>query len=84
MSQSPNTRLKTLQKRGNSHALVLDKSTMEEMGIGPETLLQLTVSDGCLVVRPTRLGVGQEKVAASLKKLRSQPGYKAMLDNLAK
>ncbi|MBX3169212.1 MAG: AbrB/MazE/SpoVT family DNA-binding domain-containing protein [Candidatus Eremiobacteraeota bacterium] len=75
--------IKKLQKRGNSHALVLDKTMLEELGIGPDTLLQVTISSGCLVVRPASTGVGPEKVANSLKKIRSRPGYPEMLQHLA-
>ena len=75
--------VKKLQKRGNSHALVLDKSMMEQLGIGPDTALQVTISSGCLVVRPMSLGVGPDGVASSLKKIRNRPGYPEMLKNLA-
>ena len=84
MGNRPDTMIKKLQKRGNSHALVLDRTIMEQLGIGPDTLLQLTVTGGCLVVRPTTLGLGPEKVKASLDKFRRDPGYKQMLENLAK
>lgn len=76
--------IKKLQKRGNSHALVLDKAIMEQLGIGADTLLELTVTGGCLVVRPTTTGLGRDKVLASLDKLRGAPGYQQMLENLAK
>lgn len=75
--------IKKLQKRGNSHALVLDKTMMEQLGIGPDTLLQITISSGCLVVRPASTGAGAEKVADSLRKIRARPGYPEMLKHLA-
>lgn len=75
--------VKKLQKRGNSHALVLDKSMMDQLGITPDTELQVTISAGCLVVRPVGLGVGSERVAASLARVRSRPGYNEMLQHLA-
>lgn len=75
--------IKKLQKRGNSHALVLDKTMMEELGIGPDSLLQITISSGCLVVRPASSGAGSEKVAGALEKIRSRPGYPEMLKRLA-
>lgn len=84
MPDTPNTMIRRLQKRGNSHALVIDRTIMEQLGIGPETLLQITVTGGCLVVRPTTVGLGPEKVEASLQKFRNDPGYKKMLENLAK
>lgn len=75
---------KKLQKRGNSHALVFDKSLMDQLGIGPDTPLQLTVSGGKLVVSPIFSGAGKEKVSAALALIRRQPGYEEMLANLAK
>lgn len=76
--------VKKLQKRGNSHALVIDSALMNQLGIAPDTLLQLTVTGGSLVVSPVFSGAGQEKVENALEKIRKQPGYKDMLSNLAK
>jgi antitoxin component of MazEF toxin-antitoxin module len=73
--------IKTLQKHGNSQALVIDKALMEAMGITPETPLQVTVSGNSLVITPANVGVGREKVAASIGKLR--PRYGGMLKKLA-
>ena len=73
--------IKTLQKHGNSQALVIDKALMEAMGITPETPLQVTVSGNSLVITPANVGVGREAVAASIDKLR--PRYGAMLKKLA-
>lgn len=79
-----NSTVKKLQKRGNSHALVIDKTLMEQLGISPDTPLQLTVTGGSLVVRPVNSGAGPERVAQSLAKIRQQTGYPEMLSNLAK
>ncbi len=73
--------VKTLQKHGNSHALVIDKALMEALGIEAGTPLQVTVSGHCLVVSPANVGLGRDKVKASIKKLR--PRYGRMLRNLA-
>lgn len=78
------THIKKLQKRGNSHALVIDTTLMEQLGIDPETPLQLTVTGGSLVVTPVFSGAGRQKVRDALAKIRSQPGYPDMLSNLAK
>jgi antitoxin component of MazEF toxin-antitoxin module len=75
---------KKLQKRGNSHALVIDSVLMDQLGIGPDTLLQLTVTGGSLVVTPVFSGAGPKKVKDALAAIRSQPGYPEMLSNLAK
>ena len=81
---SVNSSVKTLKKRGNSHALIIEKAIMEQLGIGPDTLLQVTVTGGALVVRPVGNGIGKDRVSDSLKKIRKQPGYTEMLSNLAK
>lgn len=75
--------MKKLHRRGNSLSLVIDRSLMEQLGIGPDTPLQMTVSSGCLLVRPLTLGVGPDGVASSLKKIRSRPGHPEMLKKLA-
>ncbi|MCB9740340.1 MAG: hypothetical protein H6747_13850 [Deltaproteobacteria bacterium] len=56
--------VRTLKKRGNSHALIIDRVLMEQLGITPETPLQLVVSDGTLHVTPIRHGLGSERVNA--------------------
>lgn len=73
--------VKTLQKHGNSHALVIEKALMEALGIEADTPLQVTVSGHCLVVAPANVGLGKDKVEASIKKLR--PRYGRMLRKLA-
>ena len=75
------TMVKTLQKHGNSHALVIDKPLMDAIGITAETRLQVTVSGNSLVVTPVNVGVGREVVEKSLAKLR--PRYAKMLKKLA-
>ncbi|MEY3012701.1 MAG: hypothetical protein RIT45_1436 [Pseudomonadota bacterium] len=56
--------VRTLKKRGNSHALIIDKTLMEQLGITPETPLQLIVSDGALHVTPVQHGLGTERIDA--------------------
>lgn len=73
---------KTLQKYGNSHALIIEKAIMDAMGITVETPLTIALQGSVLTVRPSNLGVGIERVQESVKKLR--PKYKGMLKNLAK
>lgn len=76
--------VRKLQKRGNSHALVIDTTLMEQLGISPDTPLQLTVTGGSLVVSPVFSGAGPQKVTDALARIRQQPGYPEMLANLAK
>jgi len=73
--------VKTLQKHGNSQALVIDKPLMEALGIESDTPLQVTVSGNSLIVTPANVGVGPEEVSRALEKLR--PRYGEMLQRLA-
>lgn len=73
--------VKTLQKHGNSHALVIDKALMEAMGIDADSPLQVTVSGNSLVVSPVHVGIGRERVAQEIEDLR--PRYGEMLKRLA-
>ena len=73
--------VKTLQKHGNSQALVIDKAIMEALGIESDSPLQVTVSGNSLIVTPVHVGIGRERVAEALEKLR--PAYGAMLERLA-
>jgi antitoxin MazE len=74
--------VKTLQKHGNSLALVLEKPVLELLNINAETPLQIQISNGSLIVTPVHVGIPDTEVADSLARLR--PRYKRMLDNLAK
>ncbi len=73
--------IKTLQKHGNSQALVIDKTLMEVLGIQDDSPLQISVSGNSLIVTPVHVGVGRKQVADSIKKLR--PRYGDMLKRLA-
>ncbi len=73
--------IKTLQKHGNSQALVIEKSIIDALGIEPDTQLEITVSGQSLIITPVNVGVGRQAVAESIKKLR--PRYGKMLKNLA-
>lgn len=73
--------VKTLQKHGNSHALVIDKQLMEAMGIDADSPLQVVVSGNSLIVTPAHVGVGGERIAEEIDALR--PRYGEMLKRLA-
>ncbi len=73
--------IKTLQKHGNSQALVIDKTLMEAVGIHDDSPLQVTVSGNSLIVTPVHVGVGRERVTEVLDQLR--PRYGDMLKRLA-
>lgn len=73
--------VKTLQKHGNSHALVIDKALMEAMGIDADSPLEVTVSGNSLILTPVHVGIGRDRVAKEIDELR--PRYGEMLKRLA-
>jgi len=73
--------IKTLQKHGNSQALVIEKSILDALGIDSDTRLAVTVSGQSLIITPVNVAIGREAVAESIEKLR--PRYGRMLKNLA-
>ncbi len=73
--------IKTLQKHGNSMALVIEKPMMEAIGINEDTPLQITLSGNALVITPANVGVGRKRIEESLKKMRRR--YGPMLKRLA-
>ena len=74
--------IRTLQRHGNSQALVIDKPLMEALGIEQETPLQITISGNSLIITPAHVGLGEKKIRDTIEKLR--PEYQEMLKNLAK
>lgn len=74
--------IKTLQRHGNSRALVLDdKPILEMLGVRDDTRLQVSISGGSLVVTPVNVGVGHEEIDRLFDDL--QPRYGDMLRRLA-
>ena len=73
--------IKTLQRHGNSQALVLDKPILEMLGARDDTPLQLSVSGGSLIVTPVNTGVGRGEIDRMFEDL--QPRYGDMLRRLA-
>ena len=73
--------IKTLQRHGNSQALVLDKPILEMLGAGEDTPLQLSVSGGSLIVTPVNTGIGRDEIDRAFENL--QPRYGDMLRRLA-
>jgi antitoxin MazE len=43
---------KKLTKHGNSLALVIDKPILEMLKINEKTMLELSIKDGALIIRP--------------------------------
>ena len=73
---------RTLQRHGNSVALVFDKTMLEALQMTPDTPVQVTFHGNSLVVTPANVGVPQEELQETIARLR--PHYKTMLENLAK
>jgi len=67
--------IKTLRRHGNSQALPVDKATMQAMGIGVDTPLQITISGNNMIVSPADVGVGQDVIDRSLRKMRQRYGH---------
>ncbi len=53
--------IKQLRKVGNSTALLLDKPLLELLGIGDRDQVQLTVTNGSLLVTPVQPGTVSEE-----------------------
>lgn len=73
--------IKRLQKHGNSAALIIEKPVMQALGITEETPLELTVNGNALIITPANVGVGPERMNATIKELRKK--YGPMLKRLA-
>ena len=71
-----------LKKLGNSQALLLQKALLEALSINEDSLLQLTIKGNSLVVTPTEVGIGEERINKSIEELR--PEYGKILEDLAK
>ncbi len=73
--------VKTLQKHGNSQALVIEKPLLDALGADKDTEFQVIVSGGSLIITPVDVGIGQQRVEEAIAKLR--PRYGEMLKKLA-
>ena len=62
--------IKQLRKVGNSQALILDKPILELLGIEDRGSVQLTVTNGSLVVTPVQpAAVGDERFRECLEQV---------------
>ena len=66
--------VKTLQRHGNSHALVIEKPLMEALGITEKTPLQIHVDGANLIVTPVGVGFGPAQVKQSVARMRKRYG----------
>lgn len=60
------TMKKRLVKTGNSLAVVLDRTTLEQTGIGPETDLEISTDGDVVVISPLRDAERSRKLRATL------------------
>ncbi len=75
--------VKTLRRVGNSNALLLDKPIMELLGMSEGSKVNLTVTNGALVVTPVNPApVEADKFQACLDRVVSEWGD--VLERLAK
>jgi antitoxin component of MazEF toxin-antitoxin module len=74
--------IKTLQKVGNSKALILDKALLEQLGIRDDDLVQLVVSGSNLIVSPVIPCIPDEEFDKVLKRIMTK--HDKALRNLGK
>jgi antitoxin component of MazEF toxin-antitoxin module len=74
--------IRTLQKHGNSVALLFDKTMLDAMNMTQDTPVQVTIANGSITISPANVGVDRDELKAHIARLR--PKYKRMLENLAK
>jgi antitoxin component of MazEF toxin-antitoxin module len=62
--------IKRLKKMGNSNALILDKAIMELVGLEENSKIQLTVSNGSIILTPADpKAVDEERFEACLNRV---------------
>ena len=78
---------KKLTKHGNSLALVIDKPILQLLGINEKSNLEISVSDGVLIIKPmTKRSKRSKKNDSEIDKIadRVMDKYEAMFKKLAK
>ena len=66
--------IKKLRRQGNGQALPVDKSMMDAMGITLDTPLQVTIAANTMVVTPVHVGIPEDEIDTSLKRIRQRYG----------
>lgn len=74
--------IRTLQRHGNSAALVFDKTMLEALNMTADTPVQITFHGSSITITPANVGIPQKELDEAITRLR--PKYKTMLENLAK
>ena len=78
------TMSKKLTRHGNSYALIIDKPLLQTLKISEHTVLNLSIEDGALIIRPVQ--VSTNKKASSIKKIAQEimDEYADVFEKLAK
>jgi len=72
---------KKLTRTGNSLALVLDKELLDQLGIGPETPLELSTDGDVIVISPVRKRRDDERLRSAM--ARAHERYAGVFRKLA-
>lgn len=54
--------IKKLTKHGNSHAIIIDRTMMEQLGITPDTPLHMLITGESITIRPANVGIPREEL----------------------
>ncbi len=72
---------RTLQRHGNSVALVFDKTMLDALNMTADTPLHITLHGNSMVITPANVGIAEEEMEDAIARLR--PRYQRMLEKLA-
>ena len=75
---------KKLTRHGNSYALIIDKPLLQVLNISEHTVLDISVQDGALIIKPVQTSV--KKKQQSIKKIAQEimEEYSDVFEKLAK
>ena len=69
------TLTKKLTKHGNSYAVIIERAILDLLGIGDETLLEISTPDGAsIVITPIKSKEGKKRFAESFDKINKKYG----------
>ena len=75
---------KKLTRHGNSYALIIDKPLLKVLNISEHTVLNLTIKNGTLIIKPEQLSIHEKRDA--IKKIAHEimEEYAQVFEKLAK
>ena len=75
---------KKLTRHGNSYALIIDKPLLQILNISEHTVLNLSIQDGALIIKPVTASLKTDK--QSIKKIAQEimKEYADVFEKLAK